>query len=108
MQRTIAITSEPEGALVYVNDEEVGRTPLVVPFTFYGVYDVRLEASGFKPLWTRARARVPWWETPGVDLLAEAVPGARSEVKWHFRLEPAGEVDESSLIDRARQMRAME
>ncbi len=42
VERTIHITSDPSGALVHLNDEEVGRTPVTVPFTFYGVYSVRL------------------------------------------------------------------
>ena len=43
VQRTISITSTPTAALVRLNDEEVGRTPVSVPYRFYGVYDVRLE-----------------------------------------------------------------
>jgi len=46
IERTITITSDPSGALVHLNDEEVGRTPVVVPFTFYGTYTVRLEHDG--------------------------------------------------------------
>lgn len=54
VQRVISITSQPSGALVYLNDEEVGRTPVSVPHLFYGVYDVRLEHRG---QWlTKARA----------------------------------------------------
>ena len=108
VERTIEVTSSPSGALVYLNDEEVGRTPLRVPFMYYGVYDVRLEAEGHKPLWTTGEAVAPWWEYPGPDLLAEAWPGAASVVRWHYELEPAPgveEVDTDGLIDRAETMR---
>jgi hypothetical protein len=109
IQRTISITSEPSGALVYLNDEEVGRTPVVVPFTFYGVYDVRMEADGYHPLWTQQKAKAPWWETPGVDLIAEAVPRGKAELHWHFTMNeqpPAEEVDVDLLLDHAKQLRA--
>ena len=109
VQRTISITSQPEGALVYLNDEEVGRTPVDVPFTFYGTYDVRLEREGYQPLWTTAKADPPAWEYPGPDLIAEAIPGAKSEVKWHFELEAAsapGDVNTDELLDHARQLQA--
>ena len=151
VQRMIKITSDPPGALVRLNDEEVGRTPVTVPFTFYGVYDVRLhreplwmamEAAAaarqveveelreavetgrldsrqskagievpvhFQPLWTTHRAKAPWWETPGVDLLAEAIPTAKATQHWHFDLTPQlspGEHDSKLLIDHARQLRA--
>jgi len=46
VERLITVKSTPAGALVYLNDEEVGRTPVTVPFRFYGVYDVRLEHEG--------------------------------------------------------------
>ncbi|MEM1213284.1 MAG: PEGA domain-containing protein [Planctomycetota bacterium] len=108
VERTIEITSEPSGALVYLNDEEVGRTPVRVPFTFYGVYDVRLEREGYEPKWTTGEAAAPWWDYPGPDLVAEMVPGAASRVAWHYELEasvPVEEVDTDALLERARELR---
>ena len=105
VERTISITSEPAGALVHLNDEEVGRTPLEVPFTFYGVYDVRLEQEGYKPLWTKQKTDAPWWEAPGPDLFAEMIPNNKVEQVWHFRMEPAPFVEEDDLIDRAVSLR---
>lgn len=46
VERLITVRSQPPGSLVYLNDEEVGRTPVTVPFKFYGTYDVRLEHEG--------------------------------------------------------------
>lgn len=108
VQRTISITSEPAGALVWLNDEEVGRTPVAVPFRWYGTYDVRLEKDGFEPKWTTGAAAMPWWEWPGPDLVAEMIPGAESNVAWHYELTaevPAAEQDVPALIGRAKQMR---
>lgn len=106
VERTISITSEPDGALVYLNDEEVGRTPVTVPFTYYGTYDVRLEHEGYQPLWTQQRAKAPWWEAPGPDLLAEVRPHNKTEQVWHFTMEPEAPADHDALVDRARQLRA--
>lgn len=104
VQRMITVTSSPGGALVYLNDEEVGRTPVSVSHLFYGVYDVRLELDDHKPLWTRRTAEAPWWEAPGPDLFAEMVPGLKVAQAWHFDLEPAGEADLEALEARAREM----
>ena len=46
VQRSITITSDPPHAIVWLNDEEIGRTPVTVPFTFYGKYDVRIVHEG--------------------------------------------------------------
>ena len=97
VQRRIHVTSEPSGALVHLNDEEVGRTPVTVPFTHYGTYDVRLALAGHEPLWTTAKAQAPWWEYPGPDLIAEAIPNGRSDVRWHFTLEPQAKADDAEV-----------
>lgn len=112
VKRTITVTSEPSGALLHLNDREVGRTPATVSFLFYGTYDVRLELEGYKPLWTSQRAKGPWWEAPGLDLAAEVV-GAESNIAWHFTLEPLPieedvvTADTDVLLQRARELQAM-
>ena len=47
VKRTISISSNPSGALVWVNDREVGRTPVEFEFLYYGEYDLRLERDGY-------------------------------------------------------------
>jgi hypothetical protein len=107
VERVMHISSDPDGALVYLNDEEVGKTPLDVEFTFYGTYDVRLEKEGFQALWVKQKAVAPWWETIGPDLAGEAIPNNKVELNWHFKMEPRGLDDEGEVIERARQMRAV-
>jgi hypothetical protein len=110
VERRLMITSEPAGALVYLNDQEVGRTPLEVPFTWYGTYDVRLEREGYKTLETEQVAEQPWWEKPGPDLIAEAMPDKRVEIAWHLKMlpkVPASETDPERVVDFAKQMREL-
>ena len=38
VRRTISISSEPAGALCWLNGREIGRTPLSVDFIYYGDY----------------------------------------------------------------------
>ena len=52
VRRTISIVSNPPGALVWLNDREVGRTPIEVEFLYYGTYDVRIVKDGYEPLIT--------------------------------------------------------
>lgn len=104
VERTITITSEPAGALVYLNDEEVGRTPVVVPFTFYGKYDVRLQRQGYSPMWTQGNAEAPWWEFPGPDLIAE-LTSQKVNLNWHYKLEPRDEDDVTTTLENAYDIR---
>ena len=106
VQRTITITSDPPGALVWLNDREVGRTPLDVEFLYYGTYDVRVVKDGYEPLLTKGEASAPWWDLPGLDLAAEVAPvKLNSNIDWHYVLLP-GDNDPDLLIERGRQMRA--
>jgi hypothetical protein len=105
VERTISITSDPPGALVQLNDQEVGRTPLTIGFTYYGVYDVRLQHDDCKPLLTQKATEAPWWEAPGPDLVVEAIPGAKSDQRWHFQLEPKPDSSVDALLQNAIEMR---
>jgi len=96
LKRTISVTTEPPGALVWINDVEVGRTPLETDFTFYGNYDVRVRREGYEPIVTSAKAKRPIQEMPGIDLLAEAAPvRMHNVVRWHWNLVPLAEQAQS-------------
>jgi hypothetical protein len=45
------VLSQPSGAVVYVNDQSVGRTPLTRASIAPGVYRIRLELDGY-PAWS--------------------------------------------------------
>ena len=49
VERTLQIESNPPGALVHLNGEEVGRTPMRKAFVWYGTYDVQLRKDGDLP-----------------------------------------------------------
>lgn len=115
VERTITVTSEPPGAIVWLNDVEVGRTPVETEFTFYGTYDVRLRLDGYEPLLTSRKANAPVYDLPGLDLVAEAIPAKiESNVDWHFVLTPLPELApgadrealQQELIGRALDTRA--
>lgn len=101
-KRTLVITSDPSGALVYVNDVQVGTTPLEADFTWFGVYEVRLSKPGFEPLVTTGEASPSLHDRPFFDFFSEVAPGVReTTVRWHYTLTPAIEDDEA-LLERAR------
>ncbi len=89
LERTIVVTSEPEGAIVYVNDQEIGRTPVETDFKYFGVYEVRLNLEGYDPIVTSRKAATPFYEVPPLDLAAEAVPAKLpTRIAWHFVMTP--------------------
>ncbi len=112
VERQIRVTSEPSGARVWLNDQEIGVTPCDARFTFYGKYDVRIEKSGFEAIHELRRAKAPIHEYPGIDLVATAMPTTLSNtVLWHFDLvqvaEQTGDPDAvlEDFISRAERFR---
>ncbi len=107
VKRTISISSNPSGALVWVNDREVGRTPVEFEFLYYGEYDLRLEKEGHEPIMTTRWAKTPVWELPVVDLFAEVVaPDRESNVYWEFELQPRND-NADLLLYRAKRFRRL-
>ena len=106
VRRKVSITSTPTEALVWVNSQEVGRTPLVFEFTYDGVYDVRLMHEGCEALSTSASTDPPVWDLPGIDFFAEILPVEFTrEVAWPFELEPSAP-DPNARLEAARELRA--
>lgn len=105
VKRTISITSDPGGALVWVNDREVGRTPLEIEFLYYGEYDVRVERDGQEPIMTTRWASAPSWDVPVVDLAVESFSkNKKTVVLWHFDMEQRND-DHELLLQRASHLR---
>jgi len=104
VKRTISITSQPKGALVWVNEREVGRTPVDFEFLYYGEYDVRLEKDGHEPIMTSKWADQPIWDVPVIDLVVEMVPFRfESSSVWHFDFEERND-GQKLLIQRAKNL----
>jgi hypothetical protein len=74
VERTIDVTSNPPGALVTMNDQEIGRTPLSKTFTWYGTFDVQVRKEGYQTLKTETPVIAPIWEWFPFDLLIELLP----------------------------------
>ena len=110
VERQMSISSNPSGALVYLNGQEVGRTPCTVDFTWYGRYDLALRMDGFQTLKTTQYVPAPWWQWVPFDLGAEVLPGRKLDNHYYaFALQAqTGEnVDAALLVDRAASLKPM-
>jgi PEGA domain len=117
VERKITIGSDPEGAVVSLNDEEIGRTPVTVPFVWYGDYDVvlRLEKNVGTPekpvikryyLHTHKQTKTPAFEIIPIDLFAELLPVTfKDEQIWAFPIPEVQEPKDGDLIQRARDIK---
>lgn len=120
VERKMYIRSDPPGAVVTLNNETPldERTPVEVPFHFYGDYAVRLTSPGHKDLEAVAPVDPPWWSWPPFDFITEVLwPfSIKDHREFEFTLEampPERSFEESEahnreLVERAKEFRLRE
>ena len=107
VERRLTIVTEPEEAIVWLNDEEIGTTPVTVNFNWYGDYRVRIEKPGYEILNTHRLLERPNHDKFPHDFFAEVLwPGViEDEYTWTFELRPYQQASEPELIEAAHEMR---
>ena len=107
VQRRILIRSNPPGALVKIDDYEIGTTPVATSFLYYGTRKIEISKSGFETLTVLQPIPSPWYQKPGVDFFSEnVVPHEIRDVRaLNYQLQPAVSVPTDQLIDRGQQLR---
>lgn len=107
VERLITVNSEPPGAIVWLNDEEVGATPVTVPFTWYGKYGVVIRKDDYQTVNTVKDVPAPFYQWPPLDLVAECFLPFKitDHHQWSFSLNPQTPTDTNQLIKRAKDLR---
>lgn len=107
VRRRMTIISNPPGALVYVDDYEIGTTPVSTDFVYYGTRKLRLVKDGYETLTVMQDIPPPWYEIPPIDFVAENfVPGhIRDQRVLDYQLRPQAVVPTEQLLSRAEQLR---
>ncbi len=109
VDRLLTIDSDPPGSVVYMNDQELGRTPLRKDFTVYGNYDVQVRKDGYQTLKTNTQIQEPWWQLIPLDLVTEVLPlRFRDERHLQYTLSPTTQesVDAHVMVDRATELKS--
>lgn len=107
VERELVVDSDPGGALVYMNDEEVGRTPLRRPFQWYGTYDVVVRKDGYETLRTTTPVIAPGWLWVPLDLICEILPVPIKDthhVRYQLKAESDVTTDPAQMIERAQDL----
>jgi hypothetical protein len=107
IRRVLMVRSDPEGALVTIDRQTVGQTPVAIPFTYYGTREIRLEKDGYELLETKERIRAPWYDIPPLSLFTAhfSLRERRDVRNLDYRLTPKQTVNEYELLQRAGQLR---
>jgi hypothetical protein len=107
VRRRLNVRSNPPGALVYVDNQQIGTTPCSVDFVYYGTREIRLIKPGFETLTVNQPIPTPWYEFPGLDFISENLLATkiRDNRTVTYNLSPQLIVPTPELLDRANQLR---
>ena len=88
--RSLTIRTEPPGALVYVNDQLKGESPVTYDFVWYGWHRVTLRKEGFARLDDQKLLRAPVYLWIPFDFVMELVPFRMHDTReWSYVLTPS-------------------
>ena len=108
VRRRMTVTSNPPGANVYLDGQEIGRTPFSTNFDHYGKREFRVVKQGYETQTELKKVSAPWFQWPGIDFFSEIVlPGKLTDHKYYeFELQPASPVSGAEIVSRAEDFRS--
>lgn len=107
VRRRLTVRTNPPGAQVFVDNQEVGTSPVSTSFVYYGTREIRLLKDGYETQVIHERILPPWYEIPPLEFVSENLwPGeTRDERVVDVQLVPMQIVPEQQLLDRADSLR---
>lgn len=108
MHRRMTIQSSPPGALVLLDGEELGYTPVSTDFTYYGTRQVKLIKDGYETLTIDQRVGAPWYQRFPLDFFSDNLAGSKHRDRryYSYQMQPKTQVPSPNLIDRANGLRS--
>jgi hypothetical protein len=106
VERRLTINTQPQGALIVLNDEEIGVSPVTTSFEWYGDYWVRISKDGYETLDTHRNLKGPWYDQFPFDFFAMLNPKRTVDsYEWTFELKPQLQPTSEELIQRAEEIK---
>ena len=108
VERRYTIRSNPPGALVVVNGEETGPTPVSKSFTYYGDREITLMLDGYATQTIIEPINAPWYDNYLTEFFSEnLIPWTiRDEREFTYKLGPAQSPPEEEVSARAEALRS--
>ena len=109
VERRYTIRTDPPGARVIANGEDIGTTPVSRSFVFYGDRSFRIIKEGYATKDVVEKFRAPWYDNYLTEFFTENLNPYtfRDEVEFTYKLEPAQAPDPNAVIAHAETTRAM-
>jgi hypothetical protein len=103
----MTVRTFPPGAQVFVDDQEIGITPVSASFVYYGTRKITVMKDGYRTETLFHTFSPPWYQIPPLDFVSEnLVPREiRDERIVDVQLVPEEVVSQQKLVERAQSLR---
>jgi len=108
VERRYTIRTDPPGATIIVNGEEIGPSPASRNYYFYGDREITMILDGHQTKTVIQPIKAPWWDNYATEFFTEnLVPWTiRDERVFKYQMLPAVSPPEGVLRDRAESLRS--
>ncbi len=83
--------TNPAGAMVYVDKQPIGLTPVSTSFTYYGTRSIEVVKDGYRTEKFLRKIHPPWYEIPPLDFVSETL--------WPFETRDERIIDVQMSVD---------
>ena len=103
----MTIRSNPPGARVFLEDKEIGFTPVSTDFTYYGTREITLVKDGYETATIYQPVKKPWYQYLPFEFFADNLSPMKINNRHEFmyQLEPMRIVPNEETLGRAYELR---
>lgn len=107
VRRRMTVRTSPPGAMVYVDHQSIGTTPVSANFTYYGTRQFEIIKDGYRTEKFLRKFDPPWYQWPVLDFIAESIwpYEKRDERILDVQLTPEVDVPTQALIKSGEELR---
>lgn len=108
VHRRLTINSNPAGALVRIDGEDVGYTPTSVDYTWYGTREVQLLKDGYETHTHMIDVSPPWYQRFPLDFISDNFLGThvRDHRRFDLQMQPRQTDNSDDVVERGRSLRS--
>ena len=109
VDRVLQVRSDPPDATVTLDDQVVGKTPIDIPYTWYGKRYLSVELQGYTQVRELIALNPPWWQYFPLDFITDVlIPFTfedRSEFTYHLDKANVSDEELREVKRRAAELR---
>ncbi|MCA9004234.1 MAG: PEGA domain-containing protein [Planctomycetaceae bacterium] len=108
VHRRMTIRSIPAGALVKVDGDEIGYTPVSVDFTYYATREITLTKDGYETQTVMQKVKTPWYQVFPLDAVSDNLLPfeVTNRHEFTYQLQPKVVVPTEELLNRGNMLRS--